>query len=274
MLIEQAFMALPEFLTGAPFKKYQNEGTVVTAFSMAVLQELNSRNVPNPVAALREEVNYPFARKWRADLHLDLAAMKIFTPELSSYGYYQNNWLEAKYSRLNQEGKPSISGLVTTLLLLKDIVRICALPPDSSPGKESTSGRYLLHAYQGDPFQYFSLRRNSGKKRDEREWITSLLVQGASSIRSLDIHCEKSKTFESHVGKHTRLIRMSADVTNIAHSPRDPSADAYYIVLTRVDNFSIRVGSRCLGRRQGVIFGSHPDSARLVPAAIAQLLAD
>ncbi|NMT03595.1 hypothetical protein HKB22_01435, partial [Vibrio parahaemolyticus] len=86
MIFEQAFMALPEFLTGTPFKRYQFEGTVVTAFSMAVLQELNARNVPNPVSLLRSEVAYPIDIAKRADLHIDLTNLNIFNEELESYG--------------------------------------------------------------------------------------------------------------------------------------------------------------------------------------------
>lgn len=274
MLIEQAFMALPEFLTGAPFKKYQNEGTVVTAFSMAVLQELNSRNVLNPVAALREEVNYPSATNWRADLHLDLAEMRIFTPELSSYGYYQNNWLEAKYSRLNAEGKPTVTNIITTLLLLKDILRICSLPPDSIAGENSESGRYLLHAYQGEPMKYFTLKRNGGGGRSERSWIKGLLTAGVASINSLGLDLEKGRTFEDQIGKGANCIKASIKVTNLVHEPRSKNEQAYYIVLTRVDDFTIRIGNRSMGRKGGKIFESHPGNTFLIPSIISKLLAE
>lgn len=274
MLIEQAFMALPEFLTGAPFKKYQNEGTVVTAFSMAVLQELNSRNVLNPVAALREEVNYPSASSWRADLHLDLAGMKIFTPELSSYGYYQNNWLEAKYSRLNEKGTPTVTNIVTTFLLLKDVIRICALPPDSIAGTNSESGRYLLHAYQGGPMNYFTLNRNSGGKRAQRSWINSLLTPGVQSINTLGIGLESGGTFEKQIGKNAKYIEVSLKVTNLAHIPKSINERAYYIVLTKVDDFSVKIGNRSMGRKAGVMYESHPGNTFLIPSLVSKLLAE
>ncbi|MEZ5443427.1 MAG: hypothetical protein R3F15_18295 [Lysobacterales bacterium] len=96
MLFEQAFMSLPEFLTGLPYQEFEFEGTLMSAFSMAVLQELNGRNINNPISCLRSEVTYLAPGK-RADLHLDLEAMNILTPALNQYGIRRHNWLEAKY---------------------------------------------------------------------------------------------------------------------------------------------------------------------------------
>lgn len=274
MLIEQAFMALPEFLTGAPFKKYRNEGTVVTAFSMAILQELNSRNVLNPVAALREEVNYPAAPNWRADLHLDLEELKIFTPELSSYGYYQNNWLEAKFCRLGEAGNPTITKIKSTFLLLKDVIRLCALPPDSIAREKSESGRYLLHAYQSDPNQYFTYDRNGKSGRSKRVWIEPLITPGTKNIQTFDLNKEATSTFTEVIGKWAHLIRLSASITNICHIPSIYGDGVYYIVLTRVDDFKVRIGKRWLQRKNGIIYESHNGAMYTIQMAIAKLLTD
>lgn len=274
MLIEQAFMALPEFLTGAPFKKYRNEGTVVTAFSMAILQELNSRNVLNPVAALREEVNYPVAPNWRADLHLDLEALKVFTRELSSYGYYQNNWLEAKFCRLGETGRPTVTNIKSTFLLLKDVIRLCCLPPDSLARSKSESGRYLLHAYQSDPTQYFTYDRNGKGGRSKREWIEPLISPGKQLIKTFDLGKEKIATFAEVVGESAHYIRLSASFTNICHIPSIYGDGVYYIVLTRVDDFRVRIGSHWFARKNGIISESHDGAMYKVQMAAAKLLAD
>ena len=272
MLIEQAFMALPEFLTGQPFKKYKDEGTIVTAFSMAILQELNSRNGLNPVAALREEVNYPAAPNWRADLHLDLEALKIFTPELASYGYYKANWLEAKFCRLNDNGKITIPALKSTLLLLKDLVRLCTLPPDSIANERSESARYLLHAYQGEPKQYFTYSRNGGGGRSKRDWLDLLIAPGKHAIGSLDLEKENSDTFNSVMGVGSRYIRANCSITNLCHVPAVYGDGVYYIVLTRVDDFRVKVGNRWMARRNGIMMESHDGATYLLQASIARLL--
>ena len=84
-------MALPEFLTGTPFQRYQFEGTVVTAFAMAVLQELNSRNVQNPISLLRSEVEYPVDRAKRADLP-SAAVPIVFSRIWSGWGCCSSRW--------------------------------------------------------------------------------------------------------------------------------------------------------------------------------------
>lgn len=62
-------MAMPEFLTGTPFSTYQFEATIANAFTLAMLQELNARNVQNPISLLRSEVSYPGTSK-HADIHI------------------------------------------------------------------------------------------------------------------------------------------------------------------------------------------------------------
>lgn len=116
MLFEQAFMSLPEFLTGLPYQEFDYEGTLMSAFSMAVLQELNGRNINNPISCLRSEVTYPAAPGKRADLHLDLEAMNILTPALNQYGIRRHNWLEAKYFKLNGAGHPTVDRVKVMLL--------------------------------------------------------------------------------------------------------------------------------------------------------------
>lgn len=48
MLIEQAFLALPEILHGWGYQDQDYEAGLVNAFSLALLQVLNGRNAPNP----------------------------------------------------------------------------------------------------------------------------------------------------------------------------------------------------------------------------------
>jgi len=252
MIFEQAFMALPEFLTGTPFKRYQFEGTIVTAYSMAVLQELNSRNVANPVSLLRSEVDYPVDERKRADMHINLGPLGLFNDDLHSYGFYENNWMEVKFCRLSSKGKPVTNPLASTFLLLKDLIRICSFPPDNKLHNEpSNTGRYLLHAYQGEPAQYFNFTRNQGGSRVERVWAKSLIKPGEHELEINDLSREKTKQFEKCVGRKARHIKLKAKVTNYVHKPRQYSDDVYHVVLTRVDDFKIYVFNRMFGRVNG-----------------------
>ncbi len=250
-------MALPEFLTGAPFKKYDYEGTIVTAFSMAILQELNARNVLNPIAALREEVKYHENGDKRADIMLDLEALNLFTPELKNYGYFQKNWLEAKYFRLNQDGNPKIPTLNATFLLLKDIIRLCTLVPDKKGMEVSDSGRYLLHAYQRNPDIYLNKNGNFRKKRYEREWISKILSPGEHEINLYDLYYETTKTFDNTISPFLKYIKIKLKIKNLVHKPFKESDSTYYIVLSRIDDFHIQVSQRYLLRHHGVKYKSN-----------------
>ena len=268
-------MALPEFLTGTPFERYKFEGTIVTAFSMAVLQELNSRHIQNPVSLLRSEVNYPIDERKRADLHIDLRRLELFNDELRSYGFYENNWLEAKFCRIGNSGKPVTMPLASTFLLLKDFIRLCSLVPDNQlQGDLSICGRYLLHAYQGDPSKYLIFKRNQNKSRATREWINPLLRSGKQVVEIEDLNREKTLEFTKCVGKKAGFIRLKAEVTNFVHEPREYNDGVYHIVLTRVDDFELFLGRRSFGRKNGKIFESGNGYGLFGPTVVNHILTD
>lgn len=275
MIFEQAFMALPEFLSGTPFKRYQFEGTIVTAFSMSVLQELNTRHIQNPVSLLRAEVNYPIDQRKRADLHIDLQKLGLFNDDLRSYGFYENNWLEAKFCRLGNSGKPVIMPLASTFLLLKDFIRLCSLVPDNQLQDEpSIGGRYLLHAYQGDPSKYFVFKRNQNNLRASREWINPLLESGKQVVDINDLSREKTQEFKRSLGPKAGFIRVRAEVTNFVHKPREYNHGVYHIVLTRIDDFELFLGRRSFGRKNGRIFESGNGYGLLGPKVVNHILTD
>ena len=270
MIFEQAFMAMPEFLTGTPFSAYQFEATISNAFSLAILQELNARHVQNPIALLRSEVAYPRTSK-HADLHINLERLNIFNDNFASYGFYPDNWLEAKFCRLSPSGSPNVPPLTSTYLLLKDVLRLCMLVPDAMPQHASRAGRYLLHAYQDSPSQYLIYRRNSGGSRTERTWLSPMLAPGDHRVLISDLAKEKTESFKTNVGAKASLYKIEADITNYVHKPRTSSPNVYYIVLTRINDFKISKGALSYGRSNGMCIGNVKFSQGLVPAGDKRL---
>ena len=140
MLIEQAFHSLPEILLGRPYKQHDYEGGLVSAFSMALLQEFNGRSVPNPIASLRAEERYSSRRLigsngkpryLRADLHVDLESVKVSSASLSSYGWRHSNWIEAKFFRRPRNG--TVPKTTNAGLLFADLLRLVTLVPIRGP---------------------------------------------------------------------------------------------------------------------------------------------
>lgn len=258
LLFEQAFMALPEFLTGLPYSELHYEGSLLSAFSMSILQELNGRNVNNPISCLRSEVKYPSFIGKRADMHLDLQGMNIFTEDLFNYGVYRHNWLEGKFFRNNNDGNITVDKTTSTILLLNDIIRLLALVPDGSlkegeitEDSRSDSGRYLLHAYQENAEKHIALRRNGRGEEPsfERTWIKNIRKPGTHEI---NIICDKEVTkFDEMIGNQLRYLRLSAKVTNLVYESLKKTERSYDCYLTRIDDFEIQLNGHWFKRKNG-----------------------
>lgn len=133
MLIENAFHYLPEILCASNYEVQDYEAGITNALSLALLQELNARNVPNPLSALIVEKpyskeGYPHPngkspnRHDRADLYFDTSGMYVANKSLSRFGWRHRNYLEAKFFR------PSIRNSTNNSCdLLADIIRLCIL---------------------------------------------------------------------------------------------------------------------------------------------------
>ncbi len=104
MIFEQSFFNLPEILVGARFLEQAYETGITGAFAMAVLQELNGRNVNNPLAHIQLEHSYQVPdgsakRSIRADMFLRTQNIGVSNKNLDSYGWRHSNFLEAKFIR-------------------------------------------------------------------------------------------------------------------------------------------------------------------------------
>ncbi len=269
MLIEQAFQCLPEMLLGRRYARQAYEGGLVSAFSMALLQEFNGRNVANPIASLHAECPYSTvafvgpdgrSRYRRADLHVDLSSLRASSGPLSRYGWRHSNWLEAKFFRPPQSGtapKTTNAGL-----LYADLLRLVTLVPLQSPrgappgvakpdGTVETPntfmGRYLLHVYEGDNAALITSTRNrtAGGAAGTREWLDRLLLAGRQALSAADCSiADEGGAFMDAVGSDLKQVEMTVGVTNIVLEPIDPSTltrGMYRCVLNRIDTFRVEL---------------------------------
>lgn len=257
MIIEQAFMALPEFLVGAPYLQYDSEATLVMAYAMSLLQELNGRNVNNPISFVRGEVRYPTATNRRADLHLRLSDLNIDTDELRQYGYRPEVWMEAKFFRRNDAGDPMITGTPATLHVLTDLIRLCCLPPETV-NQPANCGRYLLHAYQGLHTDFLKARKNVQKAAAARpatatrlavparpaspgfirSWTKQLVTPGSGPLDGFSTLNEVAG-FNGIVGGALRGIQLKIQATTFAHLPTTVTANSFLVALTRLDRVEV-----------------------------------
>jgi hypothetical protein len=236
MLIEQAFHNLPEILVGSGYAKqdYQKgfEASIVGAFSLAVLQELNGRNAPNPISFLFAEKRYPdIEPNLRADLFVNLSRLFTGSEDYADFGFRFSNWIEAKYFRKTGGTPPITSNLG---LIVADLLRLIVLVPKEDHGR---AGRYFLHVYKGDPLKMklIKVQRDDGTKR---EWVEKLLAAGDHEIKDLELSKEQAwPSFFKHLGTAFDSATCELAVTNYRivppHKTDDPS---YTLILTRINS--------------------------------------
>lgn len=246
MIIEQAFNTLPEILCGSRYPGQEYEGGVVIALTLAILQELNGRNVPNPLSCIKGECLYsdegfssnsPKPRPLRADLVLDTFQIKAGSKRLGTqYGWRHNNWLEAKFFKRSKIDKQT-----ATINLLCDLLRLSTLIKEV-PGRLSSSGRYLLHVYDHAPNDIISFRRNKNRNaaKGDRIWAEKITLPGLQNISIDDIHKESPK-FTTKLGRKLKDIKLTLSVSNYKIEPinssiPDQKETLYWCILSRINS--------------------------------------
>jgi hypothetical protein len=261
MLIENAFHYLPEILCGSNYAVQEYEAGVVNAISLAVLQELNARNLPNPLSALTIEKLYSpkgferpddptKSRYLRADLFVDTLRSRIATTALARFGWRHKNYLEAKFFRV---------GTASTLNaadLLGDVIRLCVLVPPTVIGWNRTKnrvpspcegapsatgeysgicvGRYLLHVYEVDPKEVVGYKN--------RPWLETLRTPGTWKF-DIRIGDDPSQTFRQIISIELEDLELHVEGTNQVVAQSEETGDtAYTCVLTRIDALSAQLG--------------------------------
>jgi hypothetical protein len=250
MIIEQAFLKLPEILSGSHYPIQDYEGGIVGAFSLALLQQLNGNNLNSPLAAIQQERLFRKNNFWngpdgnprhlRADLHLNLKGFRTASRGLSAYGWRHNNWVEAKFFRAGTTGQ-----MQNTASLLTDLIRLMTLVPIERSKQDQTrtnSGRYLLHVYHGQPSDYLSISRNYDGVREERRWLSPLLEYGRWDTNGFVRIADETKGILRQINAQLRNLEIKFVCTNLIVEPIDdlPMESFYCCVLTRLDSFSVR----------------------------------
>lgn len=246
MIIEQALMNLPETMVGAGFGHKNYEGSIVSAFSLAILQSLNSRNIPNPMSCIIAEYAYERtqSKNLRVDLKISLGKTFLGTIAYSNYGFRFENFIEAKYYQLSQSATNTSKGNPTqnTVAVLKDIIRLILLPTTKRKKNKSNIGRYFLHVYEGrDINKHLSFKK---KNKTERLWLKNLTTQGDFDIKLDDI-----KEDDYEWWKLLNISKLEINVTNYRISSIPITNDQiqnttiYTYLLTRINSFSVCIGN-------------------------------
>ena len=243
MLIEQAFLYLPEILHGSGYNRQDYEAGVVGALSLAILQVLNGHNTPNPISCLQLErlfrvhgvyTGHPSARYLRADLYMKIDKLFVGNKRLSQYGWRHCNWLEAKFLRNQTNDGERHAGNKTAHVanFIADLIRLSILVPENGQTHTSSNGRYFLHAYDADPKWYLTF--------GNRAWMKLLCQPGRQKIKLQRLD-QEPLTLRRLLGDFPGLD-IELDITNMAITPLLTNhKPCYWIYLTRIDGVKAEV---------------------------------
>jgi hypothetical protein len=261
MVIEQAFYNLPEILVGSGYAKQEYEAGIVSAFSLAILQELNGRNAPNPISFLCAEKRFSKnIDKLRADIHVRLANLYSGSRDYSEFGFRHSNWIEAKFFRLGKGTPPSTQNLGS---VVADLFRLIALVPiepakdkDGQDTNLTITGRYFLHIYYGDPLKH--LNPNKKQTGEKRKWVKKLFGDGFQKIDGFDLATE-TDSFFTLLGTGFKTATCKLNITNFRIEPRSPAKENYYsLFLGRIESAELSFNGRTYSFNSDRTFNCNP----------------
>lgn len=232
MIIEQAFVALPEMLLGNHYAVQEYEAGIVGVLSMAILQELNGRNVSHPIQHLQAERRYDPTLPRRVDLYVNIRRLMLANRRLGNYGWRHHNWIEAKFYRNKSPIQRHATNKTTYQgQLIADLIRLTCLVPLTLGGRDS-NGRYFLHVYDDGPEYYLAYQK--------RAWVKALHQAGRQNF-VIDQLAAESPTAKKVFGEGLQQLQIQATVTNLVNFPVVTAGDGkhYWCVLTRFDAFSV-----------------------------------
>lgn len=244
MIIEGAFYKLPELLLGHSFPESQYEATLTSNLAMAILLELNARNVPMPQGRVHVERPYEVSKPGpacRADLYVDLEGLYPTGSWLRNYGVKEKNWIESKFyggigRASGTETKTSNAGQIA-----RDLLRLC-LFVEELQGKIRHNGRYLLVVFNRKPEAYLAFQRAKGQ---DRHWLRQLLSPGRHCV-SFSTRDEASsflKGMGSGFVGSTASLDLALNVITYSFTPDSESFGfAHQGYLVRIVDFEIAFG--------------------------------
>lgn len=236
MIIEQAFLQLPEILHGSGYQQQDYEAGIVGAISLSVLQVLNGHNAANPISCLQHEKLFrkggefagaPNPRYLRADLYVNTERLYVANRRLAQYGWRHFAWLEAKFLRNQTDNGAKHSGNKSTHVanFLADLIRLAVLIPED--GDSTSAGRYFVHVYDSDPRWYLTF--------GNRSWLKALCLPGEQRLKleSLD---QEPETIRRTLGEFPGL-RIKLGITNMVLKPLVANYHpCYWMYLSRIDS--------------------------------------
>jgi hypothetical protein len=237
VFVENAFLKLPELLTSGDSPRDIFESTAVHLLAVAMLMELDSRNVSRAFEHVFTEKPYPHTgkdgRPIHADLQVSLEKAIPITQRMLAYGARELNWIEVKayLGSIRRNARPPRTANCGRIV--RDLIRLCILPKELV-GSIRQNGRYMLLIFSDDPSESVALRK--------RKWLSSLLTEHYPDVR-IDL-ADEPRTLRQAVGPgfvQSADVKMNLRLRTMMFKPAEETAVApvFWGYLVRIQYFRI-----------------------------------
>lgn len=239
MLIENAFLKLPELMLSSHQHSGKVEANIVSLLVTGLQMELNSRSIPFAFNHIIIEKPYPQTKKkgivYRADFFFDSKGCVPESSLLYQYGFKEFQWLEAKIFFGFKKSKPPKTKKIGDII--KDILRLCLFPIELQ-GKIRQNGRYLLLVFDSKPADYLAF--------SDRAWLKSMFEDKNPDL-VIDLQDEPKTLLRSIVNNDSVKIRIKVKLANYIFEPIFENFPLPYRgYLFRIDRYDISINKKSI----------------------------
>ena len=239
VIIESAFLKLPELLSASSGWNTSYETTVVHFLATALYMELDCRNISNLYEHIQMERPYPSKIPNRPPLRSDLflvlpGAGPATSPMAHQYGLRECNWVEVKTFLGEIKANSSPAKTSSNGQVVKDFLRLCLLPEEYM-GRIRQNARYFLAIFANPPNKHLTLRK--------RTWLNSMFSENSPEIEI--IPSQEPATFQAELtpkSKDLSGIKLSFGFKVLDFKPEDMSLrPRFWGYLFRIKSFKIEI---------------------------------
>lgn len=237
MIIESAFLKLPELMLSSYSHSGNVEAMVVHYLAAGLQMELNSRSVPFAYNHITVEKPYPNQSRtgtvFRADLLFDSGGSIPNVARLDQYGFREKQWLEAK--TFFSKGRASPATTQNVGRVVKDMIRLCLLPEELQ-GRIRQNGRYVLLVFDKHPTKYLAYA--------SRDWLRKIFEERTPTL-NIELNSEKPSLVSSIVGQGSINAKVDLSLSVLHFEPsHDTPGPVYWGYLLRIDRFAISLNNK------------------------------
>jgi|GEM_PF-1649470 len=234
MIIESAFLKIPEVLLSSKLQDQLYEANITNLLTTCVLLELNARNIENPLMKIDMERRYDMTQNIRCDAYYDFSDF-MNESSFNGYGIRCKNWVESKYFGSIRRNKGNETKSENAGSIMYDIFRL--IFHNHITGNTNDS-KYSVNIFNDNPQKYLAYNRKDGV---QRYWVEGLVKEGINLIK-FDLGKEPN-TIKGKFKGHTNIV-MQVILRNTVFKPYnidELNTMGFYGFLNQILDYKVEV---------------------------------